>query len=267
MEKNKEFNISICSYNVLWKIMKNNNSPLINLLGKKKVNELKSNILKNIYFVKNYFNPYFYCFQESENFLDISNLFEYSKYKYHVGYSEPEHMLTIWKSDIFQLEFAINGEFELGRPFCIFIFKDLRFNIHFILINVHSGHIKNTLKSIFTPIQKYIELNKKIILKFDIKRVIICGDFNRDINLQIKLDSDKYNLIVNSNKFNFIPHLTKNKTCCNLKGYDYDKNYDQVIDSYREPILTYQLNFEPWYIPESSDHLMILSIVKNYLDN
>jgi hypothetical protein len=32
-------------------------------------------------------------------------------------------MLTIWKSDIFQLEFAMNCEFELGRPFCIFIFR------------------------------------------------------------------------------------------------------------------------------------------------
>lgn len=245
--------------------MKNDSSPLVKSLGQNTLDKLKSNILKNIYLIKNYYNPFFYCFQESENPTDITDLFEKSDYGHHIGYSNPEHMLTIWKSNLFKKELVFDGEFESGRPFSIFIFKDLRFEVYFILINIHVGHHSDTFATIFVPIQKQMNLNQNMISKYDIKRIIICGDFNRDIGSQIILEPKKYYLNINSIGFNFFPCLTSNKTCCSLSGYGYKKNCDQLIDSFDKPIIIHQLNKESWYIPKSSDHLMILSIIKNFI--
>jgi len=263
-EENK-LNISICSYNVFWQIMKNNSSPLENKLGKKKIDGLKSNLLKNIFHIKNYYNPFIYCFQEAENPQSIIEIFSDSNYSYHIGYSEPEHILTIWNNQIMKKKFIIDGEFEPGRPFTILILKDLRFSKYFILINIHAGHNHDTKESIFEPIQKTINKNTQYINKFNIERIVIVGDFNRDIGSQITLEPNKFFVHINLEKYYFVPFITKNKTCCNLKGYAYNKNYDQLIDSYSEPILIHQLNKESWYIPESSDHLMILSIIKNFI--
>ena len=246
---NSNLNISICSYNVYWKIMKNNSSPLI----------------KNISNIKNYYNPYFYFFQEAENYSEITDIFDKSDYKFHINYSNPEHMLTIWQYKIFKKKIAIDGEFENGRPFCLFVFKDLRFSNYFILINIHGGHHSNTVETIFKPIQNVIDNNIHIIKKYNITRISICGDFNRDIGSQIFLEPSKFNIQINSSIYNFIPHLTKNKTCCSLNGYGHNKNYDQLIDSYNEPLIIHQLNNESWYISESSDHLAILSIIKNFI--
>lgn len=266
MESIIDFNISICSYNIFWQVMKNNSSPLEKQIGKSKLDKLKSNILNNILKTKKYYNPFVFCFQEAANYTDILEIFSSDKeFISHTHFSNPEHILTIWNSTILEKKYILDGEFEAGRPFSLFVFKDLRFDIHFILINIHSGHNPITSEAIFDPIQNIINLNKKNILKFDIKRIIIVGDFNRDIGSQIIVNPKKYYLNIKK-KFNFYPFLKNtNKTCCSLKGYGYNKNYDQVIDSLCEPILIHQMNKESWYKPESSDHLMILSIVKNFI--
>ncbi len=260
-----DFNISICSYNIFWKIMNIESSPLINFLGKKKLLIHKNNILKNIFTVKNYYKPFFYCFQEAHNYQEIIKLFNESEYSFHHNYSKPEYMLTIWNNKLFKLLFFIDSEFEHGRPFCLLVFNDLRFNNNFILINIHAGHKTNTYKSIFEPIQTSIDAYRVKLNKLNIKRIIIAGDFNRDISYQINLKSNTYFLIINSIKFNFIPLITTNKTCCGLNDYLHDKNYDQVIDSYNKPILTHQFNHEKWYNKFSSDHILILSILKNFI--
>lgn len=265
MNDEKNFNISICSYNLLWKVMTNNSSPLEKKIGKDKLDKLKKNILKNIFLIKNFYNPFIYCFQESASCPDVIKLFEKNKYDFYSGYSHPEHILTIWKSNVLKKVKIFDGEFETGRPFTIIIFKDKRFNLYFILINIHSGHNKNTLDSIFVPIQKVIDLNHKDINKFSIKRIIISGDFNRDISNEIIVDNinNNFQLTINSNKYNFFPFISKNKTCCNLEGFGYNKNYDQIIDSYDTPIQIHPLTSEKWYESKSSDHVAILSIVKN----
>jgi len=96
----KELNISIFSYNIFWKIMKNNNSPLEKNFGFTKLQKLKLNIISNIKNVINYYNPFIYCFQEAESAHSIIELFSKSEYRYHLGYSEPEHILTIWRKDV-----------------------------------------------------------------------------------------------------------------------------------------------------------------------
>jgi len=265
MENQTDFNISICSYNVFWKIMKNETSPLVKSLGSNKLSQLKSNIIKNIFSIKNYYNPYFYCFQEAENAESIIYQFEKSEYDNHIGYSEPEHILTIWQNKLFKKILGLNGEFEPGRPFTIFIFRDMRFGVEFMLINIHSGHNPDTSNTLYKPIQEALDKNNKLINKFNIKRIIMVGDFNRDIGNQIVLEPYKYTLEFNNQIFYFKPYLSTNKTCCSIKGYGFNKNYDQIIDTYSEPILSHQLNKESWYLTESSDHLAILSIVKNYI--
>lgn len=280
MNGEKKFNISICSYNLFWEVMNNYSSPLEKKIGKDNLDKLKENILKNIFFIKNYYNPFVYCFQESAAYTDVINIFEKNKYDFYVGKSGPENILTIWNLDVLKKKKIFDGEFELGRPFTIIIFKDIRFDSYFILVNIHSGHNQDTSKSIFDPIQKIIIANKNIINKFNIKRIIISGDFNRDISSEIigksnsndniinnnmhnNDNNNNYQLIVNSSIYNFYPFVSNNKTCCSLNGYGYKKNYDQVIDSYDTPIVIHPMTKEKWYESKSSDHVAILSIVKN----
>ena len=97
MSDDKKFNISICSYNLFWEVMNNSTSPLEKKIGKNNLDKLKQNILKNIFFIKNYYNPFIYCFQESAAYTDIINIFEKNKYDFYVGNSGPEYILTIWK--------------------------------------------------------------------------------------------------------------------------------------------------------------------------
>lgn len=263
--KSLDLNISICSYNLYWKIMKNKSSPLQKQLGKKKINNLKKNILQNISNIIIYYNPFFYCFQEAENYMDIISLFDTNIFKYHVGYSQPEHIVTVWNLTLFEVKYIIDADFEPGRPFTILIINDLRFNKYFMLINLHAGHYNNTIETIFKPIQKNIDIHKNKILKFNINRIIMIGDFNREINKIISIKPLNFFLTINNKKIFFIPHINNNKTCCNINGRDYYYNFDQIIDSYCQPILIYPLNTEKWYISESSDHLMILSIIKNFI--
>lgn len=266
--KNKnteQLNISVCSYNIFWKVMDNISSPLINYIGKKNINKLKDNIIKNIYLIKNYYNPYFYCFQEPILFECIIELFEKKNYEHYIGYSKPEYILTIWNNNYFTKKIVLDGEFESGRPFTLFIFEDNRFKTkpQFILINIHSGHRKDTLQNIFIPIQQLITANEKLINKFNILRIIITGDFNRDIGQEIFINNSISKLLINKNIFYFNPYISNNKTCCNIEGYGYNKNYDQTIDTLEQPILIYPLNKEKWYKSKSSDHIAILSILKN----
>lgn len=261
----KKLNISIFSYNVFWKIMKVNNSPLEKTLGSTKLEELKSNIISNIQNVINYYNPFVYCFQESETAPDIINLFSKSEYGYHLGYSNHEHILSIWRKDVLKKKLVLDGEFEPGRPFTIIVFKDIRFKKYWMLINIHAGHDVDTQSSIFNPIQQVINNNTYKLELFKIIRIVVVGDFNRDISSQIKITPNKYKLNINGIEFGFNYIETKNKTCCSLKGWGYKNNYDQLIDSYSQPLITHQLNKETWYRLESSDHLAILSVVKNFI--
>ena len=262
----KELNISIFSYNVFWKIMKNDNSPLEKTMGSTKLLELKSNIISNITNVINYYNPFIYCFQEAESASSIIELFSKSEYGYHLGYSEPEHILTVWRKEVIKKKIVLDGEFEQGRPFSIIVYKDLRYKNYLMIINIHASHNPHTNSSIFEPIQKIIDLNKNEILKYDIKRIVMVGDFNRDIQSQIKINPTEYRLKINSTEYNFYPiENTTNKTCCSLMGWGYKLNYDQTIDTYKSPLLIHQLNKELWYIPESSDHLATLSVLQNFI--
>lgn len=261
-----DLNISICSYNLNWKIMslppntKSKNEPYY---------EFKINLLKNIEFVYHHLNPFIYCFQEVVRPQDILKIFNEKKFDFNLGKSAQALILTIWNKQIFKKKLIIDSEFEEGRPFTIIIFYDKRFQINFMLVNIHAGHNSNTSDTLFNPIQQTIFANNfiyKKLIEFDIKRIIICGDFNRNINVELSNDVGKlFNLKIGRKKFYFNYLTNTNKTCCSLSGYGFKYNYDNLIDSYFKPISTIPMIKEKWYNPKSSDHSMILSTVKNYI--
>lgn len=256
-------NIKICTYNIFWKIMKKDISIEKNI-GKKNLKKFKFNIIKNIYLTKQIINPDIICIQEAEENHLIIKLFENSTYKHYVGYSEPEHILTIWKKKIYKKKLIADGEFESGRPFTLFVFEDIKTKIHFIFINIHPGHNPNTQEYIIKPIQQIINKHSDNIYLLDSRRIIISGDFNRDISKQIAFEPKKYYLKFNNTKYYFNPLLTLNKTCCSLNGYGYKKNCDQTIDTYKKPISSYQLNKVKWYDTKSSDHIAVITELKKF---
>tara|TARA_A100001015_G_C15034962_1_gene735607 strand:+ start:3082 stop:3840 length:759 start_codon:yes stop_codon:yes gene_type:complete len=251
----KENFLTIASYNLFWKIMNHENCP-IELKKYINVYEYKENILSNILNTYNYLNPNIFCFQEASDYKSILLIFNKKKYKYHINISDKDVLLTVWDITYLKLIKFIDGEFEQGRPFTIFLFLNLKFSKYFIFINVHASHNNNTFNNFFKPIQK--ELNNNFD-KFKIKRIIISGDFNRDINLELK--KNNYYLKINDKKKNFKSNINDNKTCCDIFNKKYQYNSDQVIDTKSKEIKTFLLDKFNWYKRKSSDHKMILSIV------
>ncbi len=255
-------NIAIVSYNILWQLMeKSNSNSFVDYFLNSDRKTMKDNMLKNIVKVSDYYNPQIYCFQEASNYQTIYKLFDSKIFSHHVNKSGPEFMLTVWNKERFKIDKKFDGEFESGRPFCIFIFTDNLTENKFTLINLHAGHRSNTLVSIFEPIQKVINTN---IDKFDsIQRIIIAGDFNRNINEEI-IEHD-FSLKTKNKIFNFNPYTKKmSNTCCDTTGNNLKRNFDHVIDSMYKPLIKHELNKESWYLYPSSDHVMIMSILKKY---
>lgn len=258
-ENNKKFNnLSISSYNILWEIMNYDNTKRFINTDKKLLKIYKNNILFNIQKLIDYYNPTIYCFQEAASYNDILKLFD-KNYLFKINKSDKEFMLTIWQNTKINLIASFKGEFEKGRPFIILIFFNKIENYKFILINIHAGHDIDTNKSIIKPIQDVIDTIDTILLK-DIKRVIITGDFNRDINNKIKINN--YYLLINKQKITFKYNKNNNNTCCDIYGNNFNKNYDNIIDSYKRLKLIHPLNKESWYKYPSSDHVMIMGIIQ-----
>jgi hypothetical protein len=270
-------NIAVCSYNLNWEIMdhvNSKNAKFINEYSLKEITLFKKNIISNIQNIKNYYNPQIYCFQEASNFDDFLYIFKdtkFNKYDKYVNSSGPEFMVTIWDKSRFDLINVQSGEFQEGRPFCLFLLKDLVNNNYIILINVHAGHIPNTLSSIFTPIQKQLDKLDKFD-KFDklpnlpnikISRVIMAGDFNRDINYQVHIDNKLF-LMIGEIKYNFKYYdKPMGNTCCSISSPIYKRNFDFVLDSLEPVLIRHEIIKEPWYSFPASDHVMIMSILKN----
>lgn len=248
----KYFNISICSYNVNWKVMVTAGTNA-------------QNVLENISRVKNYYNPFIYCFQEASNYALITNIFEQNIYDVNVGKSGPEHILTVWNKKIMRKILSFTGEFEHGRPFQIIVFQDLRFSNYFMLVNIHAGHRTNTQTSIFDPIQKFINAHAKVLSQYSIQRICIIGDFNRDIGLECVPSLTIPQTKITVNHYKFYALRTSNKTCCDSIHSTHTHNYDHVIDSWAFPIQIFPLSHEKWYKTKSSDHALILCVIKNIL--
>ncbi len=255
-------NIAIVSYNILWQLMeKSNEKSFVDYFVNLDKDSMKKNMLENISKVSDYYNPQIYCFQEAASYRQILKLFDKKIFSHHVNSSEPEDMLTIWNKSRFNLIDSFDSEFESGRPFCILILQDILTKNYFALINLHAGHRKDTVISIFNPIQKLI--NKNVDKFNNVNRIIMCGDFNRNINEEIIVND--YKLKIGSHSYNFFPYKKKlSSTCCDTTGNVLHRNFDHVLDSYSTPLIRHELNKESWYKYPSSDHVMIMGILSKY---
>ncbi len=261
-------NIAIVSYNIFWELMEESKiNNIFDYITGTETKTMRKNMLDNILKVSEYYNPQIYCFQEASNYKLILKLFNQKTFSHHVNKSGREHMLTVWNHERFKLLESFDGEFESGRPFCIFYFQDNLTKNNFILINIHAGHRKDSFTSIFKPIQKILDSNEKKLK--NVSRIIVAGDFNRNINGEILEDKTKSTnmlvLNIGTKNFNFNPYDKKMyNTCCDTVGNNLVRNFDHVIDSYQKPLIRHELNKESWYKYPSSDHVLIMSILKKY---
>lgn len=246
---------NILSYNVSWEAMTSNTSGSLKLCTG---GTCKSNILDNISFNIKKYKPEFAFFQEAAEHNDIMELFD-DNYDNFVNTSGKELMLSIWNKKKFTLLKAIGGEFEEGRPFAIIIVKNNKSNNSIALINLHAGHLPDTQKSIFDKINNFIKRELRYSIKKSITRVIMSGDFNRNV---FEDNTSDYTI-----KFidNFELKRTQNNkhTCCSVLGYGHKFNYDHVLDS--KAIMTNKIlgNSIKSYKYPASDHVLIVVNIKN----
>lgn len=253
--------LTVLSYNVSWEAMTSTNQGNFKLCITDGLGEgvCKSNILDNISQNIKKYKPDFATFQEAAEHTDIIDLFDSNKYDNFVNMSEKETMLTIWNTTKFLLVKAYGGQFEEGRPFAIVILQNKKSKKNLALINIHTAHKVDTQKTIFDILNKFIKTNIGPTIKKSVNRVIIAGDFNRNIYEDETSDySIKFVDIFNLKRTN------NNKgTCCSILGYGHKFNFDHVIDSKSTISKKILGNSIKNYKYPASDHVLVIVKLKN----
>ena len=227
--------ITVISYNIRWESMDNITT--------------RKNIIQNITNAISEYKPDIIGLQEANKWQKILKHVNFKKYNVAHNTSGVESMITMWNRNRFDKIYVNASEFEEGRPFIIMYLKDKTNNNILCVINVHSSHNTNTQKHIFDIINNKL---KKINIYFN--RIIILGDFNRNVTIDTKSNY----IIKNKNKnFKMKSFYLEKKTCCSMLGYGHKFNYDHVMDSLK-PIDKIVVN-DKWYNKISSDHIMIVS--------
>jgi hypothetical protein len=248
--------LTILSYNVSWEAMTSNTIGQFKLCTANDLNNglCKSNILSNISSNIKKYNPDFATFQEASEHQDIIELFDYNIYEHHINNSGKETMLSIWNKKKFTLVKASDSEFEEGRPFTIIILTNNKSKKNIALINLHAGHKPDTRKNIFDKINNFIKSNISYRIKKSISRLIMCGDFNRNVYEDITSDY----IIKFIDEFELKRFINKKQTCCSVIGHGHKHVYDHILDS--KAILAKKIlgnSVKNYKIP-SSDHILII---------
>jgi len=266
--------ITIGSYNISWEAMSSYGKGNFKVCVKTtdyKNGICKSNILTNIINSVKLYDPDIMGFQEAAHYIDVLNLFDKNKYDYFINNSGKEDMLTIWKKNKFKCIGKYSSEFESGRPWALLIFKNKKTHELFYFINIHAAHNPDSSDSIFKIINKYIELSIDLKFKNNISRVIMSGDYNRNIYID---NTSNYQIVIGNNKYNlnkeYDSNVTSNatsnvninsNTCCNISGtkYGFKHNSDHTLDSKNIIFKKIIGNQQNYYLFPSSDHLLIIT--------
>jgi hypothetical protein len=247
--------LTIMSYNVSWEAMTSNTSGQFKLCKTDSLGDglCKSNIQSNVSTNVKKSNPDFALFQEAAEHPDIINLFDNNIYESHVNTSGKETMLTIFNKKKFTLVKAYDSEFEEGRPFTIIVLTNNKTKKNIALVNLHAGHKFDTQKTIFDKINDLIKNNISYPIKKSITRIIVGGDFNRDV-----FEDDTSNYTIKFiDEFELKRFANNKKTCCSVLGYGHKYNYDHVLDS--KSIINKKIianSVKNYKIP-ASDHILI----------
>lgn len=252
--------LTIMSYNVSWEAMTSNTAGQFKLCTANGLGEgiCKSNILSNISANIKKYNPDLATFQEAAEYQDILELFDNKIYESHINKSNKELMLSIWNKKKFTLVKTYDSDFEEGRPFTIIILTNNKSNKNIALINLHAGHIINTQKTIFDKINNLINSKISHKNKKSITRIIMSGDFNRDVYE----DQTSNYTIKFIDEFELKRFANNKKTCCSVLGYGHSNNYDHILDS--KSVVSKKIlgnSVKNYKIP-SSDHILIIGKLK-----
>lgn len=234
-KKNINDNIKIFSYNISWESMSGKipNWELCNIKDDNFKNHPRhysvcnnniSSVIEN--------NPAdFVLLQEAT---DYEKLLKQSprlqKMNFIKHNSDLDVIITFWNFKKYKLLHILPGAFEKNRPWLA-----TYFNNGLVIINVHFGHYSKEkeqyhLNNVISKIYDNIKIinnsvrngSKKV--KYEIKRIIIGGDFNFDIK------TIENPLKINDSIFYYHPkHIL---TCC-VRRY---KHYDHVIDTKAHPL-------------------------------
>ena len=114
------------------------------------LNKCTANVIKQL-------SKYKYDFiglQEASNWKIIYDelVKTYPEYKYTHHMGGKEHMITIYDSTRFKLDFITVNQFEPGRPFQILFLTEKLTSNKFIVINLHSGHFVGNGRNILIRI-------------------------------------------------------------------------------------------------------------------
>lgn len=253
--------LNILSYNVSWEAMTSNTTVNFKLCTTNQLGEgiCKSNILDNIRFNIKKYDPDFATFQEASEYQDILDMIDNNIYDNYVNTSNKEIMLTLWNKKKFSLVKNYKSEFEEGRPFAIIVLKNNKSKKNIALINLHAGHFIDTQKTIFDKINNFIKKEIGYSIKKSITRVIMSGDFNRDVYQ----DTTSNYIIKFIDEYELKRYANSKSTCCSTLGHGHNFNYDHVIDS--KAIITKKIlaNSVKSYKYPASDHILIIANLKN----
>jgi hypothetical protein len=249
--------LTVLTYNVSWEAMTSNTSGNFKLCKENTLGDglCKTNILDNISSNIKKYSPDFACFQEAAEHNDIVDLFDKNIYKNFVNMSGKETMLTLWNYKKFDLVKSYYGNFEEGRPFAIIILLNKKTKKNFALINIHAAHRINSQSSIFDVINNFIKTNIGYTIKKSVNRVLMVGDFNRDV---FEDETSDYNIkFIDTFE---LKKISNNKaTCCSILGYGHKYNYDHVLDSKGVVSKKILANTVKTYKYPASDHILVIT--------
>jgi hypothetical protein len=254
-------NLIVMSYNVSWEAMTSTTAGNFKLCASTGLGDgiCKLNILLNISTNIKKYNPDFVTIQEASEHNSIVELFDSDLYDSYINMSEKETMLSLWNKKKFNLVNSYDAEFDKGRPYVILILENNRTKKNIALINLHGGHNTDTQQNIFDKINDFIKTKIKLQIKKSITRVIMSGDFNRDVYE----DSTSNYIIKFVDDFALHRFSNKKQTCCSTIGYGHKFVYDHILDSKATLEKTILGNGNKNYKVPSSDHILIIGKLKN----
>jgi hypothetical protein len=273
--------MNILSYNISWECMTNSINGSAGTLGnicalKSKNNfYCKDNFIKFLEYQINKKKYDIIALQEASNLDNLNNILydlKINNYFIYTAISGNEKMITLIDKNKFKIIKHFSSKFKIGRPFHIFILKNILNQENIIFVNLHyvvlndSNNINLNISNILTNSLKFYIPNYELILKNF--RIILAGDFNHEVNLNFK---EIYNMNFKNNILYFEPFKNLNyvmvynppKTCCYKNTFNSEINYnaDLIMDSI--PLCINKIVKKPFFLKEISDHLPVETLILN----
>lgn len=217
--------LKILTYNVCWECIKGVNKGSAKILGEKCKNTKMINgtnlCFRNISYISSYTNFDLIGLQEASLKLANNIINKLGKhYKMITSKSCMEYSIIIYNSKkLKKIGKNYSGYIEeCGRPYIYQKFIYIQNNNEILVGNFHGPHLK------YDWVTKYI--NKSNTISNSKTKIIIFGDFNRELNKKYK--TNKTNKIIKQINTNIKTCALKNKLK-NIKNKSYQRKIDNIL--------------------------------------